>query len=69
MYKVIFEGFDTLKQASAFADWYAGSGEQYSECWLEEHTDLSFAYVYDVTYSGNNVTVELDIAYKNETED
>ena len=39
-FKVVFDGFETEEQAKAFADWYEGSGEQSSEIWLEENSDL-----------------------------
>ena len=44
-FKVVFDGFETEEQAKAFASWYSGSGEQDSECWLEEHSDLYCATV------------------------
>ena len=34
-FKVIFDGFETEKQAQAFADWYEGSGEQDAGNWLD----------------------------------
>lgn len=39
-FKVVFDGFETEEQAEAFADWYEGSGEQDSEMWVQEHSDL-----------------------------
>lgn len=45
-HKVVFDGFETLEQAKAFADWYSGSGEQESGYWLEVNTeDINGAYV------------------------
>lgn len=41
-FKVIFDGFETLEQAQAFANWYGHSGEQDSSVWMEEHSDLDF---------------------------
>ena len=62
-YNVIFSGFDTMQQAEEFAAWYAGSGEQ-DTAWLEEYTELSGAFVSDITTHNGNVLVNLDIAYK-----
>jgi hypothetical protein len=45
-FKVVFDGFETEEQAKAFADWYEGSGEQDSECWLQESkSGLNCAHV------------------------
>lgn len=45
-YKVVFDGFETLEQAKAFADWYCGSGEQDSGDSLDVNTeDINGAYV------------------------
>lgn len=71
--RVIFDGFDTVEQAKAFADWYEGSAEQ-DTAWLEEHSDLSMAAVDMDRYHkqggfGNNngdIVVPLKLRYKNE---
>ena len=34
--KVIIDGFVDKEHAKAFCDWYEGSGEQYSDEWMEE---------------------------------
>ena len=63
-HKVIFDGFDTLEQAEEFSNWYAGSGEQDSEVWLQEHTDLEGAVASAMLSYKDVVTVYLDLYYK-----
>lgn len=73
-HKVVFDGFETLEQAKAFADWYSGSGEQCSGDWLDVNTeDINGAYVdfnkvvenkgYKVD-ENNNVIVPLKLYHK-----
>lgn len=33
--RVVVEGFTTMTQAEAFADWYGGAGEQDASFWFE----------------------------------
>jgi hypothetical protein len=66
-FNVVFEGFDTLEQADAFVDWYEGAGEQYSDLWLSEATDLDAALVnvhLPTKYQDNNVICPLKMYYK-----
>jgi len=44
-FKVIFDGFETLEQAQAFANWYIHSGEQDSSLYMEESSDIEFVGV------------------------
>lgn len=65
-FKVIFDGFETEEQAQSFVDWYEGSGEQDSAIWLEEHSDLSGAYVdlESVSKGKNEIVVPLRLFKK-----
>lgn len=64
MYTVTFKGFERLEQAKAFADWYAGSGEQDSAAWLEECTDMQFANAEKITTTDEGVEVDLKLFKK-----
>lgn len=64
MFTVTFKGFETLEQAKVFADWYEGQGEQQSDCWLEEHSDINFACVENVTIEDTNIVVDLKLYKK-----
>lgn len=35
MYSVVFDGFNTKREAEEFVAWYGNQGEQYSEDWFE----------------------------------
>jgi len=66
-FRVVLDGFDTKEQAQAFINWYGGSGEQDSECWLQEHSDLSCAninYLAPIKTEGNDIIAQLKIFYK-----
>ncbi len=52
-FRVIFDGFETEAQALEFAVWYSEAGEQNSDIWLEEHTDIKYALVEDYTDKAN----------------
>lgn len=68
-FSVTFTGFDTMKQAKAFLDWYEGQGEQDSGEWLEYHSNLVGAYV-DVhtayVETETNISANLELFYKEE---
>lgn len=67
MYSVKFNGFRTLEQAETFIDWYEGQGEQDSGMWLEEHANVTSAYVNNyIPYRiiDNTIEVELKIVEK-----
>lgn len=65
-FQVVFNGFKTMEQAKSFASWYQGSGEQSSEPWLEEHSDISAAHVDGKIHEETNkVIIELKL-YPNE---
>jgi len=40
--KVIFTGFETVKQAYAFTNWFAGGGEQSAGDAMIESTDIAY---------------------------
>ena len=62
-YKVIFDGFDTLEDARAFADWYSGQGEQdlceYIEC--ATNGKITSADTVSITAKGTDVFVQLNV--------
>lgn len=65
-FKVVFEGFQNEQQAREFAQWYSGSGEQDSGIWLEEHSDVTGAYVEKINKvnENNEIIVPLKIYKK-----
>ena len=70
-WKVTFDGFETQEQAQAFADWYEGQGEQNSDIWLEEHTDLTYANSDSETVlvADQTIVVGLKLYHKDESKD
>lgn len=67
MVKAIFDGFDTIEQAKAFLDWYSFSGENDSDIFLSEWTNLDSAYINvhnPYTYTEDSVTCTLKLFYK-----
>jgi len=63
--KLIIEGFNSIVEAKAFADWYEGSGEQSIPDWLEElchegEISVSNMSARSVRTIGDNIVMTLE---------
>jgi hypothetical protein len=67
-YQVIFDGFETTKQAMEFAAWYEDQGEQDSDIWLTERGFTAYNDSKKDFYKqekNGNVTVYIKISKRN----